>query len=383
MVQPPKALSYGTVGKPDFKSSIQFEETNGLFLIPVKIKGKEYKFLFDTGAPFSISKEIQANLQFKKVSQGKIVDSDNNRSKVDYVSVDTVWIGEVAFLKQTAFVASFKDNPVLKCFGIDGIIGSNLMKDAQWQIMPTKNEMIISSEIDQGFIENADTLHFGSDFQYDISLPITIGDLKFYEAKLDYGSNGGISLSKHHFHQLENHHLLKNASSLIGMNQSGILGQIVENNKQISISDSLMIGNTGVKATKIQIGGKDLIGTQVLSKLDLAIDWKNKRLYFKRNEKEDKEYKTFGFYVGSEAEKKVMVLAIMEGSSAYEKELKAGMTILEVNGVDLSKENAFCEYLDILEMKPDKMDLTLKTEEGKRIEINLELSKLKPTRNAE
>ena len=105
-----------------FRDTVFIEIHKGLIFLPVIIEGKEYRFLFDSGAPLSISNMLQNNHGFEIVSMGKIIDSDHNRKKVKWSQVDAIHIGDISFTQQTAFIGDFDANPLFKCLKIDGII---------------------------------------------------------------------------------------------------------------------------------------------------------------------------------------------------------------------------------------------------------------------
>ncbi len=127
-------IQYGSVTKLSNIEVVSIEIRNKLIIVPIRIKEKEYRFLFDTGAPFSISEKLQENTNFKTVSEGNIVDSDYNRKKVKWVQVNSINVGNVSFKNQTAFVGDFEANPILNCLEIDGIIGSILIRQYNWTI---------------------------------------------------------------------------------------------------------------------------------------------------------------------------------------------------------------------------------------------------------
>lgn len=120
-----EAIKKGDIAENSFEETINLTLQKGLIFTTVKINGNEYRFLFDSGTPLSISEEIQNQYSYKTISRGHIIDSDQNRQKVSWVRLDSIKLGHVSFLNQTAFVADFSANPVLKCLNIDGIIGSN------------------------------------------------------------------------------------------------------------------------------------------------------------------------------------------------------------------------------------------------------------------
>ena len=83
--------------KAVFSKSVQTEVKLGLHIVPIELRGKTYRFLFDTGAPTSISEVVQKELQYKVIDRGHIVDSDKNKIRVNYVRVDSILIEDVKF----------------------------------------------------------------------------------------------------------------------------------------------------------------------------------------------------------------------------------------------------------------------------------------------
>lgn len=67
-----QAIRLGEVAQNQFRETVDVEIRNGLIFIPVTMRGKEYRFLFDTGAPFSISNKLQNDYSFEIVNKGKI-----------------------------------------------------------------------------------------------------------------------------------------------------------------------------------------------------------------------------------------------------------------------------------------------------------------------
>jgi hypothetical protein len=103
-----KAISYGSIEQADFTETIDVDITNGVMILICKMNGKDYRFLFDTGAPFSISQELQDIYQFKTVSKGTLIDTDRNKIKINYVTVDDISLGDISFINQTAIVLDLK-----------------------------------------------------------------------------------------------------------------------------------------------------------------------------------------------------------------------------------------------------------------------------------
>ena len=63
---------------------VPFELSKNIPFVRVKIAGKEYNFMFDTGAPCVISTEIYEQLGLKKVAVSQITDSGGIKNKQIY-----------------------------------------------------------------------------------------------------------------------------------------------------------------------------------------------------------------------------------------------------------------------------------------------------------
>ena len=170
-----EAIQRGKVSQLAFRDTVNIDINNGLIFLPVSIQGKSYRFLFDTGAPFSISEKLQREFKFKSISKGNIRDSDNNRIQVNWVHVDSLKISDISFLDQLAFVGDFEANPILKCLNIDGIIGSNLMRHCNWTIDQERNTISLYRGIEEHNLEKYLSIPFTSDSQYNIFTDLNIG----------------------------------------------------------------------------------------------------------------------------------------------------------------------------------------------------------------
>jgi len=117
-----------------FDQILSTTQISDLIFVRVAIGGEDYRFLFDTGAPMVISKELQSKFQFEIISKNRVNDSQGNSKTQNYVTLDSIRLGSQVFTGLTAIEADLRYSPILACLDIDGIVGANLMRHAFWEM---------------------------------------------------------------------------------------------------------------------------------------------------------------------------------------------------------------------------------------------------------
>ncbi|MEZ4970380.1 MAG: aspartyl protease family protein [Flavobacteriaceae bacterium] len=361
-----EAIGYGSVSSGNTTEVVAIEIQKKLIIVPITIGKKEYRFLFDTGAPFSISNQIQKDENFKIVSKGNIVDSDYNKKKVNWVQVDSIGIGKVLFSNQTAFVGDFDANPIIKCLEIDGIIGSNLIRNYNWTIDQKQNSLSLSDIIEIDTFKESVVIPFKTDYQYNIFIDAYFGQTKLKNILVDYGSNGSIALNDEIFSALKEKNIIGETFIERGVNQSGIIGKPVGLNREITYSDSVRTNGLQHKNVIIRTGKTVSIGNDFLSRFNVTIDWINKKLYLSKYGKEVDSVGSAGFRLGYTIDKGVYIQSVMEKSDAYYKGVRPNMRVVKIDSLDFERGNSFCDYVD--HEPGDEILLGLVDSKGQRIE---------------
>ncbi|NOU62241.1 aspartyl protease family protein [Marinifilum caeruleilacunae] len=339
-----KAISYGSLASTNINENVEIEIQNKLIIVPVRLEGKTYRFLFDTGAPFSISQQIQDDLECKLISKGNIKDSDHNRKAVNWVQVDSISIGGATFLNQTAFVGDFQANPLLACMEIDGIVGSNLMRHCKWTIDQEKNMLSLFSSIDATDDTDSISIPFRSDAQYNIYIDVNIGQAKVKNILVDYGSNGSVALSNEIFSTLKERKIISDPFIEKGSKQSGIIGEAVDLYREITYSDSVRFHQQGLNDVMIRTGKTVSLGNGLLSRFRISIDWENQKLHLLKLENTERKDAFLGFRLGYSEEKGIYVQSVIEGSNAYKSGIRPNMKVLKIDQLNFEKGDDFCDY---------------------------------------
>ena len=371
-----EALKRGSIDKTNFKSTLEVEVYLGLIIVPVVINGKTYRFLLDTGAPFSISEKLQDKFDFKQVSKGKIVDSEKNRTKVKYVQVDTTYISDIPFVNQTAIVGDFQANPIIKCLNLDGILGSNLMRHCNWRI-DYQDEIINLS--DHQFTDSLTTsvsLTFHTDKQYNLLVNTKIHNKEFITLKIDYGSNGSLTIPKGEFESLLKNKELNNVYFNTGYSQSGFVGEEIKNKSKIALLDSLSIEALVINNIKVTSGKSNLIGKAILSRYIITINWEKEELNFQPHDSIDYSYKSFGLQLGFSMKDKYYIQSVIENSEAYNKGIRPNMQIIKIDSMDFSNSHNYCDYIDFMDQANENMYIEFLSSDGSIQKINLQKEEL-------
>jgi hypothetical protein len=369
-----EAIRSGEVAKNEFRENVKIEIQKGLIFLPVIIEGKEYRFLFDSGAPFSISNHLQKDFEFKIVSKGNIKDSDHNRKKVLWAQVDSINIGDVSFTNQTAFIGDFDANPLYKCLKIDGIIGSNLLRHCNWTIDQKHQSLTLFNDIGEDDLKGCFTIPFTSDYQYIMYTDISVGQTTVRNVLVDYGSNGSIALNDEIFTTLKNRNIIGETRIEKGVQQSGIVGKAVDLRREIVYSDSVHIDSIYFKKVMLRTGKTVSVGNRFLSRFKVTIDWNNKKLHLLENTEIPDSIHFYEFKLGYSASQGVHVLSVVENSNAYNEGIRPNMKVLKIDELDFESGNDFCDYVS--HEPGDKMFLQLIDSTGHKIEYHIDKTNL-------
>ena len=369
-VQWTETIKYGRIVNETFNEKVNIEVNKGLIFLPVNIHGKEYRFLFDSGAPFSISEQLQSEYAFKIVSNGNIIDSDHNRKKVDWVQVDSILIGDVLFEDHVAFIGNFKTNHMLKCLNIDGIVGSNIIRQCNWTIDQTINSLSLFNSINIEDFKDHTAIPFKTDHQYNIFVDIAFGRSKVSNILVDYGSNGAIALNNEIFSILTDRNVFGEIHLENGYQQSGIIGEAVQINRKITFTDSVDINGMQVENVMLKTGPTVSVGNELLSRFNLTIDWENQRLYLNRNGKPSHSNRSPGFRLGFSNDKGVYVQSVIEGSNAYQNGIRPNMKVMKVDNLDFENGDDFCDFVN--HALGDKIFMQLTDNLGQELECIIE-----------
>lgn len=277
----------GYVNQKSFYEVVPFEVVHEKMVIPVEINGKTYRFLVDTGAPNVISKEVYEEIKPQLLQSIEVGDINNKSAMLDLVVLDKIKLGELVFSSTVALVKDLKNAPVFHCFGVDGLVGSNLFKNAvvhfDW-----KNKKITLTD-------KAEKLELNTKPQklkligaqkapyVEVSI-IREGYKKGSEVLLvDTGADGFYDISKRAYDIFKNHEgifEIKDVAS--GSNSMGIFGSGDKNiQMRVQMKGIKIAGSTFENVlTDTTESENSRLGLDILKFGNLTLDFKSKKWYY-------------------------------------------------------------------------------------------------------
>jgi hypothetical protein len=372
-------LLSGRVVNTNFTDTVSFEFQAHKVIVPVLLGGKIRCFILDTGAPLVVSKKLQEELQLEKLRTALVRDVNEQSKETDFVKINELQIGKVVFQDLTAAVSDFEGN-LLACFGVEGLIGSNMLKNTIININTRRKEIILTDQKDfwKSKEQYAQPLILTKNQQTPI---ITIFPFKKASEKviLDLGSDDFYALSNRNFQffkekiKIEKYVIAEGrGASTIGLYgiEKDTLSYLLKL-PELKINQTLFANAEAVTT----IDENSRIGAKILDCGSVVVDYLYQRFYFIPFE-EKKEIiianDNWGLLLKPE-KNQVKVGLVWSGSEAYKKGIRANDIVKKINNYDLENK-PLCELLFQVKKELAEQNtllLTLISQGGKQKQIYL------------
>lgn len=272
-------------GKPLQKiiaDTVSFEWEHNMMVVPVTIKGKVYRFLLDTGAPLVISRHLVDVLDAEPIRQATLRDqSGKEQQGANIVRTGALQFGGTVYEGVPAVVME-EQPPVFQCFGVDGFIGSNLLRHSTVTFdFPARKVYIRNGE------------EFLPDPQFRSELKLDRQSNPFFRAGIgnaygwllfDSGSDKffEMSLSLVEAWKERSKGLLQHRRRGYGSSSIGFTGLEAPTEKLKLQASVLTVGNYAFDTVVISTTGspESRIGARLIEKGRVTIDYRRKHFYF-------------------------------------------------------------------------------------------------------
>ena len=321
----------------DFVMELPVEIINNNYILDgVKIKGsnRTYRFLLDTGSSISsISRDIAQTVGVNVLLKDSI--SDGVRKEVADYCFCNLNFCNMNFCKVGVTILGDESMNMFDfCEHIDGIIGFNIMRNFVWQFID--NRVIISNKMDQlnciGSLQK-EKISKGS-------APLIVAGFKDgYRATMlfDLGDNGTLEVSNDMQKYLRKKRIVKGYGTL----STTLIGKVFdEASMRVVQVPSFFIGKDTLRNPIAYVGCSvfTCIGAGILNYYNMTFDFPKHRLYvdIRKENFNDSEFENFGFkYMIENGE--VFLRFVWNNSDAYEKGMRYGQKIIQIEDLDLTK----------------------------------------------
>jgi len=335
-----------TQANNEFDILVPTTQSSNLIFVGVEIGGRDYRFLFDTGAPMVISKELQAEFQFRVRGEHQVNDSQNRSKMQNYVEIDSLYFGALLFTDLVAIEADLRYSPVLACLNIDGIIGANLMRHAFWEMDAATGYLRMTSTQKNWPLNNPKLISkpFKIQSTFTPVVELRVGNTLYRNITFDTGSVDLLSLGKADNTNYNKDSVAFKASGILG---AGLFGSIIDTSESQFLDLYLDSVPYQYPIEFASVKNARLLGMSFFKHFRIYMDWTAKTMHYLPHETLDftheKSYPTAPFVEGDA----IIIGQINDLTEREKLNLALGDTIEMINGRSFypAVADAYCEVI--------------------------------------
>lgn len=279
-----KLFNSGTASPKNYFEEIPLEVINHKLIIPVEIQGETYRFLLDTGAPNMLSEELYQKIQPEVIQEINVSDANGIQKPLEVIVVPALKIGEVTFTNNPALVYNDDENSIFDCFEIDGIIGSNLLRNSIVQIDTQRKRVLLTTEKSKLALNRKEaTKMYFIDEQSSpyIWIYLENENRAREQVMVDTGMNGLYDITKEHYELFHTKSIFREIAKSTGASSLGLFGEVPVQEQYKAQLPTMSIGNLNLHNATVITNEDDnsRIGATLLDYCVLTLDYKHKRVY--------------------------------------------------------------------------------------------------------
>ena len=353
-------LNQGSIKQKKYLQKIPYQNINGMLVVPVSIHGKTYNFVLDTGAPLAISDKLFKELNLQIITQTEVEDADGARKEMKMISLPELHLQGITFLNTPGFVHHEKSDDyfnLFECFEIDGIIGSNMLRNSVVQFDEPNKQISITDNFKKlatkGMVYKAQRM-FLPDMQASpcFEIGLQMGEQRIIETVLfDTGDRGFYSMSTRCYNYIYEHEhaVINSIAESEGSFAWGAHG-VFEKQKYLLLQVPelvLFINRTTFNDVVVTTTNapNSRIGSKLLQYGKVTLDYKKKLFFYEPFENINTgELSKMPWAISPAFQNDKLVVGII-WDKALEQQINLGDEVLSVDGVDIQSMD-LCEYVN-------------------------------------
>ncbi|PXX96978.1 hypothetical protein DF185_18295 [Marinifilum breve] len=354
----------------EYDVSIPFEYIKGHMYVSLKIGGKDYSFLFDTGAPTMISKELKNVLDCKKLQATELRAINHLKDSVENVLVSELRLADLSF--KNIPVSVFPDL-YDRCDDYEsGIIGANLFRNSIVYISYKHKTIRITN--DRKKIPVKGKYRWLMNMPENRNMPLVRAELINGKNKVggefvfDTGANCLITLSPHFSKVFSEKKVLHMLDSTCGISGAGLLGAAKDTILKINRIPELKINKARIKNVITRDVQLSCLGCELIEYGDVLLDFKNRSFGFVPYEEETSSRQTYWPIDFLFNKNRVEISAIWDENLNG---IEVGNQLIEINGENVEQiDICDAQYKDYFSGN-DQVSLVIENSEGERKIFNI------------
>ena len=364
--------------KRDFVDTIKIKVIDGAVVVPVEIEGRIRHFLFDTGSPLGLWQGQKETWMRQLMADSLLFgDSNKNRRHKTIYQIPTMKMGNLKIENYPMIVEDgMKD---YLCGRFDGVLGFNMVSKGLSFKLDTKDSLLIVTDRKQFFSEEEKGQPCAKYRTKQAYRPLVIVDtpLGFIETVFDTGAlNGWLDLPQDYLDRwfkkstkkrkvlddltLQTDTTIKASAGIYGLSTDTIVGRFLH-------FQTIKIGELPINDLYATTAFRTMrIGSALLKHASLIIDAPRKRFVFLPHNQQgirvvNSEAGSISLIPSEPGDTLGVLKAVVrKGSTAYQKGIRTGDYLREVNGIPI---NDLCTFM-LMERKDEEAQLKFHSPDG-------------------
>ncbi|MGY0036275.1 retropepsin-like aspartic protease [Pedobacter sp. NJ-S-72] len=257
----------GTSAK-NYYEEIPYQTINGKMFIQVELNSKKHKFLFDTGAPVAIGPELVTELKARFLDEDTLSDVNGVTDTMGVVQIPKIKIGSIQFNHIPAIPAITFFPDFYKCWNIDGVIGSNILRNSIVSIDGIRHVIILTDQLEKLKLNDSYSSEMVTNTSYQSNpiIKVVLKDNITLNLGFDTGDNEFLRISEDIINQLPDSGVYQTLAKGYGANTIGGLGLQQSAEKYLLRFPEMKIGNSLFNNIIVETNksGTSAIGSKII-----------------------------------------------------------------------------------------------------------------------